>query len=241
MSLSDQAPPYHTIVFDCDSTLSAIEGIDELCGPAEKRAVAALTEQAMRGELGLGEVFGKRLELVRPTRARLEAVTAAYIEHALPNVKECIALLHKANKRLVVVSGGLLPAVRGFSDWLGIQEVHAVPIDFDANGAYAGFESEHPLANRGGKLGVIGGLRTPGEQLAMALVGDGATDLEAAGVLERFIAFGGVVRRENVFEAASVHCTETDFAKLLPLLLSPAELEQARGWPEFDTLLIPLS
>ena len=44
--IPDQAPPYGTIVFDCDSTLSSIEGIDELAS-AEPEAVAELTRLAM--------------------------------------------------------------------------------------------------------------------------------------------------------------------------------------------------
>ena len=30
--IPDQEPPFETIVFDCDSTLSSVEGIDELAG-----------------------------------------------------------------------------------------------------------------------------------------------------------------------------------------------------------------
>lgn len=240
MKCADQAPPYQAIVFDCDSTLTAIEGIDALCAPEEREAVAELTEQAMRGELPLEAVFGQRLELVKPSQADLERVTQAYIGSALENVRECIALLKRANKRLVIVSGGLQPAVEGFARWLGIEEVHAVPIQFDAEGRYASFGSSHPLANAGGKIEVLRQLRAAAGSAAsgpMVLIGDGATDLEAAAEVERFIAFGGVVRRENVFAAAVVQHDSPNFAKLLPLLLSPAELEAAREWPEFIPLL----
>ena len=36
-------PRFHTVIFDCDSTLSAIEGIDELAA-GRRREIAALTE-----------------------------------------------------------------------------------------------------------------------------------------------------------------------------------------------------
>jgi len=238
MKCADQAPPFQTIVFDCDSTLAAIEGIDALCSPEQRESVAALTDRAMQGELPLEAVFGQRLELVRPSRADLERVTQAYIESALLNAKQSIALLKRAEKRLVIVSGGLLPAVEGFARWLGIDEVRAVPIQFDAEGRYAGFGNSHPLANAGGKIEVVRQLREgAGSREAMVLIGDGATDLEAAGEVQRFIAFGGVVRRENVFAAASIQHSSPNFAQLLPLLLSPAEIEAARDWPEFAPLL----
>lgn len=241
MHPADQAPPYNTIVFDCDSTLSAIEGIDELCGPEVRAAVTELTHCAMRGELALEEVFGRRLDLVQPSEGALERVTGLYIERALENVQACIALLKKAKKRIVIVSGGLFPAVNGFGKWLGVDEVQAVPISFDAEGAFAGFGQDHPLANTGGKIEVISKLASEAKAAPLVLVGDGATDLEAAGCVQRFIAFGGVVRRENVFAAAKITSTSSNFAHLLPLLLSPAEIEAAREWPEFATLLSHIS
>ena len=56
---------FRTVVFDCDSTLSAIEGIDELAGE-HRSAVTELTEAAMRGEVPLQDVYGRRLALIRP-------------------------------------------------------------------------------------------------------------------------------------------------------------------------------
>ena len=66
-------PRYRTVLLDCDSTLSAIEGIDELAVQCREE-VAALTDAAMRGLIPLEEVYGRRLELVRPTRAGLDAL-----------------------------------------------------------------------------------------------------------------------------------------------------------------------
>ena len=51
---------YKTVVFDCDSTLSTVEGIEELA--RERRAeVEALTVEAMRGALPLEQIFGRRM------------------------------------------------------------------------------------------------------------------------------------------------------------------------------------
>ena len=57
------------IVFDCDSTLSSIEGIDELArvkGQSIFEQVAELTHAAMNGEVPLDEVFSRRLAIIQP-------------------------------------------------------------------------------------------------------------------------------------------------------------------------------
>ena len=223
--IPDQPPPYGTIVFDCDSTLSSIEGIDELAS-AEPEAVAELTRLAMEGVVPLDEVYGKRLEMIQPTQAALERVSARYIEELVPGIREVFEVLHAANKHLVIVSGGLLPAVAAVGAELGVssEDIHAVGITFDANGDYVGFESESPLARSGGKLDVLKGIaETPGAG-QVALVGDGVTDLEALPVISRFLAWGGVIHRDEVHERSACSCDGPDARQMLRYLLSDSEL-----------------
>jgi phosphoserine phosphatase len=64
---------FDVVCFDCDSTLSRIEGIDELArqhGLFDK--VAALTDAAMNGELALEDVYASRLDLIRPNQASID-------------------------------------------------------------------------------------------------------------------------------------------------------------------------
>ncbi len=224
-AIDDAPPPYGTVVFDCDSTLSFIEGIEELARDC-RDAVEALTARAMNGELPLEAAYGARLQLIRPTRASVDAVAAQYLERALPNARELTLALRSLGKRVVVVSGGLLPAVEPFARALGVEgedTVHAVEIRFDEQGTYAGFDEDSPLARSGGKVPVLQSIAARADAGAVAFIGDGATDLEAAGEVQRFIAFGGVERRANVFEAALVTCQDADLAALLPLLTTPEE------------------
>ena len=233
--LRDTPPPYSTVVFDCDSTLSSIEGIEDLV-PESSPELEELTAAAMNGELPLEAVYGKRLELVRPTRQAVLDVGARYIETVLPHAAALIAALHALDKRVLIVSGGLLPAVAILGEHLGIPaaETHAVDIHFDQAGEYAGFETDSPLARAGGKLDLLSSLTTAG---AVALIGDGATDLEAAGACARFIAFGGGVLRKSVFEAAPIGLTEANFAALLPLLCSPPEIDRLKSLPAHTNLV----
>lgn len=218
-------PPYPTIVFDCDSTLSSIEGIEDLAGDRADE-IKRLTDRAMDGEIPLEEVYGARLELLRPTLAELGAVGRRYVETALPHARELFDALRALGKRVCIVSGGLLPAVRELAAALGVDDadVFAVDVRHDIEGAYVGFDEASPLARSGGKLDLLRALAAEGAPVA--LVGDGATDLEALPALGRFVAFGGVARRERVFAGADLTCDKPDLAALLPLVCD--ELEVAR-------------
>ena len=237
MQRTPTPPPYGTIVFDCDSTLSTIEGIEFLARDHQEQ-IQALTRRAMDGELPLEEVFGARLELVRPSAADLERAGQAYVETALPHGPELCTALRTLGKKVWVLSGGLRPAVLHMARALGIDDtdVHAVGVRFDAAGGYAGFDTDSPLARSGGKLDLLRSLARD-DTGPIALVGDGATDLEAAPACARFVAFGGVERRDEVFAGADTCCAIPDLAALLPLLTSAAERDQLSSLPAHAGLL----
>lgn len=234
MNVPDSPPPYDAVLFDCDSTLSRIEGIDELARGMEAE-IAALTDAAMSGEVALEDVYAKRLEKIRPDRAAVEAVGRLYVERAMPHAVELVAALHALGKRVYVVSGGLRTPVAHLAAHLRIpdERVHAVAIHHDDAGAYADFDRESPLARSGGKPEIV---RELGERRAV-LVGDGTSDLEAAPFLARFIGFGGVKARPAVFEAARVTCAVPDLAALVPCLFSGDELARLEEDPAHAPLI----
>ena len=195
-----------SVVFDVDSTLTGIEGVDWLAalrGPAVGERVAALTNAAMDGSISLDAVYGERLALVRPSAADLTALATAYVQQAAPGVAAAVQALRGRGLRVIAISGGLAPAVRAFCETIGIaaQDVHAVGLAFDDEGAYAGFDASSPLVRRGGKPQIVEALRLPREILA---VGDGSTDLEMRRVVDRFCAYVGFVERPAVVAAADV-------------------------------------
>jgi len=69
-------PRYRFVFFDVDSTLVTIEGIDVLAGGNPE--IARLTAAAMNGEVALDDVYGRRLEVIRPTLPDVEALGARY-------------------------------------------------------------------------------------------------------------------------------------------------------------------
>ena len=215
-------PRFRTVLFDCDSTLSAIEGIDELAVHC-RDDVEQLTDAAMRGRIPLEEVYGRRLQLVQPTRARVEALGREYVSRLVPDAADAVAALHAAGVEVRIISGGLLPAVLAVARAVGVDagRVAAVDITFNADGSYAGFDTTSALTMSGGKLTTIE--RWAVDRPAM-MVGDGTTDLEAKPVVDFFLAFAGVVERPNVVSAADAVVRANSLAPVLPLVLNADEL-----------------
>jgi phosphoserine phosphatase len=213
---------YQTVIFDCDSTLSALEGIEELAGE-HRREVETLTDSAMRGEVSLEEVYARRLELIRPARAAVEALADRYIDGLVDDAAATVAALHGAGVDVRVVSGGLLPAVLGLTRQLGLADsaVSAVGVRFDEHGGYVGFDAAAPAARSGGKAEVVRGWKATERGLAepIMFVGDGATDLEAREEVDLFVAYAGVVARPEVLDAAPVVVRSRSLAPVLPLAL----------------------
>lgn len=216
-------PPFETIFFDCDSTLVAVEGIDEL---ARRRGVdlAPLTRAAMEGALPLEEVYARRLELVRPDRAAVAWLGRRYVETIVPGAQEVVLALKVLGKSVHIVSGGLRPAVLELAHALGVDAacVHAVGVRFDAAGHYAGYDTDSPLARSGGKAELCARVLER-EPRPAAFVGDGVTDLEARQAGLYVVGFGGVVLREEVRRRADAFCPGPGLVPVLGFLLAEDE------------------
>lgn len=225
----NQGPPYAAVVFDCDSTLSSIEGIDELARQAGLyEQLAPLTHAAMDGSLPLQDVYRQRLDAIRPPWEAVAAVGESYIRHVVQGAAETVAALQARGKRVHIVSGGLRQALWPLAAFLGIPpgNVHAVDVYFDGEGRYQGFDEASPLARNGGKTEVCRQLRD--QEGALLLVGDGITDCEAMASGADFIGFGGVVQREAVRQSAPLYIDNPDLQTLLPHLLTAEEYARPR-------------
>lgn len=211
---------FASVILDVDSTLCGIEGIDWLAerrGSAVGTQVAGLTERAMRGEIVLDAVYGERLALVRPSRNEIAALAHAYASSLALGAAQAIQRLRAAERRVVLVSGGICEAILPVARLLGIAEhdVHAVSLRFGSDGAYGGFDTGSPLATATGKRAVAASLALPPRVLAM---GDGATDLAMRPAVDAFAAFTGFVSRESVVVAAD-YVLES-FDQLVELVLA---------------------
>ena len=218
--MTAQGRSFDLVCFDCDSTLSRVEGIDALARRAGvEQQVAPLTAAAMAGELALDAVYGRRLDLVRPDRAAVDWLAELYVEHVVPGAVETVEALHGVGKDVHIVSGGLRQSILPLAARLGIrfENIHAVDVVFDEEGSYADFDRASPLARPGGKAEVCRVLGSAGK--SVALVGDGATDIEAREAGAYVIGFGGVVVRDTVKSGADIFFPGPSLTAVLDALL----------------------
>jgi phosphoserine phosphatase len=245
---------FQRVIFDCDMTLVKVEGIDELArlkGQAEH--IADLTGQAMDGKIPLEEVYAKRLELLRPTRAELNEVGRIYRRNLIPQAAEVVAALQQAGVEVFIVSGGLKAAVQDLAELLRVPaaNVQAVAVKMDelqgtwwdyTRHVYAGNPDETyfafaptPLAESNGKSAVVKSLTGDGKRVMM--VGDGSTDLVTKDVVKLFVGFGGGERRPAVVDGSQVFVEGPGLASLLPIALSAqgaARLADTAYWQVFQ-------
>jgi phosphoserine phosphatase len=207
------------LLVDCDSTLSSIEGVDELGrfrGEDLCRQVEAMTTAAMEGRISVESVFGDRLELLRPTAAEVEEVGRRYVATVEPEARRVLAELREGGWTPVIVSGGFRQAIGPLAAHLGVERIEAVDLQFDAAGNYVGYAREYPTTRSGGKPEIVRQLRAEVRPSAVVMVGDGSSDLETKPEVDLFVGFGRYVSRERVKREAD-HFIDS-LAKLPALL-----------------------
>lgn len=214
------------VIFDCDSTITHVEGIDLLADMNNVwDEVSAITRRSMDHSSLTVDIFEERLDLVQPTLEQVQDLGDLYIANLSRDVKEVIELLQDAGRNIFIVTGGLQPAVNYLARYLNIdyKNVYSVEVYFNQQGEYTGFDKSSPLVAKYGKLHISEKISE--EFGKSALIGDGSNDMEAAEALELFIGYGGAIRREKVMESSDIYVECNSFAPLLKILLDDDELK----------------
>ncbi len=222
--------PLDAVIFDCDSTLSSVEGISVLAQMHNVyKEVDKLTEIAM-AKTGINkELYHQRLALVKPLAGEMNTVARAYWDALTPDVDKVIHVLQQLGKTVYVLSAGIKQTVVKFAEKLNIPaaNVYAVEIYFDNNGQYKDFDQSSPLATISGKSEIIDQLRKTHQYIAH--VGDGMNDIEAAKAVDRFIGYGGACYRESIAELSPFYLRCKSMAPLLALTLTENEALALEG------------
>ena len=186
------------VALDMDSTLVQCEVIDELAAAfGVESEVAAITEQAMNGELDFRDSFARRLALLKG----LPMSTLERVADDLPltdGAERLIANLKSLGYKIAILSGGFLFFARRLQQQLGIDYVYANELEIEGGcltGRVIGDVIDGPR-----KAALI-------EEIAqrenirleqVIAVGDGANDLPMLSIAGLGIAFRAkpLVRRE---------------------------------------------
>lgn len=113
------------VCFDMDSTLIDAEVIDELAkaaGVGDK--VAAITEQAMRGELDFKESFARRMALLKGLDEKMLGEISQNLR-LTEGAEHLISTLRKLGYKTAILSGGFNYFGRALQQKLGIDYVYA--------------------------------------------------------------------------------------------------------------------
>lgn len=236
-------PPFEHVFFDCDSTLTTIEGIDVLADTEDKRRrVEALTQAAMDGEVDLDEIYAERLQALKPTRRQVFDLRNAYKRHMVEDADLVIGALHKLGHKVYIISGGLLEPVAEFGISLGVprDRIRAVHIAYNELSGqwWEGPQTDDQLylTYTAGALTVSDGKaqivrELMGDQRGRSLlIGDGMSDYHAAEAVDLFVGYGGVAARAKVREAAPAYLESQSLAPLLALAGGPGALRTLGTW-----------
>ena len=166
------------LVADMDSTIIAVECLDELADMAGlKPHIAAITERAMRGELEFEAALKERVGMLKGLA--LEALQRTYDERVRlnPGAKLLLATMRRHGAHTMLVSGGFGFFTKRVAKAAGFHEERG-NILLDDGAALTGKVAE-PILGREAKLQALeDGARALGLELSQTLaVGDGANDL----------------------------------------------------------------
>ncbi|MCY7289773.1 MAG: phosphoserine phosphatase SerB [Cryobacterium sp.] len=208
-------PVRFLVVLDADSTLIEDEVIELLADAAGSLAlVAAVTEQAMSGEIDFAESLRLRVKTLAGLSTAVFEEVGRRVRPTL-GAKDLIDTLHSNGSRVGVVSGGFHEVLDPIAAALGVDHWRANRLEV-ADGRLTG-DLVGPIIDAAAKAVA---LKEWAELEGVALpqtiaVGDGANDLQMMRVAGLGIAFNA---RPIVRAQADLAVDARDLSQILPML-----------------------
>ena len=174
------------LVADMDSTMIAVECIDELADYAGLKAeVAAVTEQAMRGELDFETALEARVALLRDLEESMVDRCREERVRLTPGARTLVRTMRANGAHTRLVSGGFTRFAEPVAAAIGFDAVVANELAIEG-GRLAGSVTKPIVGAAAKERALLEAAWTRGIDLADTLaVGDGANDIamiEAAGL-----------------------------------------------------------
>ncbi|HNO74769.1 MAG TPA: phosphoserine phosphatase SerB [Nitrosomonas mobilis] len=191
------------VAMDMDSTLLAIESIDEIADlHGVKAEVAAITQSTMRGEINFAESLTRRAALLKDLPEN--ALQSVYDERLRlsAGAEKMLQRMQSVGIKTMVLSGGFTFFTERIKKRLGLDYAFANTLDIQ-NGRLTG----HVLGNIIGATGKGEVLEQVRNELGLSkeqviAIGDGANDLKMLGAAGVGIAF----HAKPVLQARATYC-----------------------------------
>ena len=201
------------LVADMDSTIIGCECLDELADFAGvKDAVSAITERAMRGEIGFEGALRERVAMLKGLD--LEALQRCYDQRVKlnPGARTLTATMYASGARCVLVSGGFEFFTKRVARAAGFHDQKANRL-LETDRKLTG-EVAEPILGREAKLASL-----QSEAAALGIdrsqtlaIGDGANDLAMIGAAGLGVAY---FAKPVVAAEADARIDNTDLTALL--------------------------
>ena len=206
------------VVLQVDATVSGVDGLAWLAGRRDAvtaTQLAELQQTAATQRWGWADLTRARLKLLRPRRAEVNELGAAYLAALVPGAAEAAQALRRAGVAISLASDVAAEALFGIATALGISpnELYAPRLRFDAIGAYVGCDLN--TARMDDVLDATGS-PAPAGSTRTTFVGTRRTAVFAPRLTDDFIAFSGVVAREGVTDGI---LTVATFPELIEVVL----------------------
>lgn len=207
-----------TVVLQVDATVSSLDGLAWLIGrrePAVAEHLAALDREAAAQRWSWADLVRARLKQLRPRRAEVNELGAAYLASLSPGASDAAAALRRAGITVTLASDVAAEALFGVATALGVSpnELYAPRLRFDAIGAYLGCDLN---TTRPDDDGPHAPHRLGASSSRTMFVGTRRSAAFAPRGTDDFVAYSGVVAQEGRSDALA---TIASFHDLAPLVL----------------------
>ncbi|KAF8065537.1 hypothetical protein HT031_003138 [Scenedesmus sp. PABB004] len=156
----------------------------------------------MGGSVRFQDALASRLGIMGLSQQKLDQFLKQHPAQLSPGIPELVRALQARGTAVFLVSGGFRQVIHPIAEALGIplSHVYANQLLFKEDGSYAGFDAAEFTSRSGGKAEAVRDIKAKYGYERIAMVGDGATDMEARqpDAANIFIGYGGVVERANI-------------------------------------------
>jgi D-3-phosphoglycerate dehydrogenase len=204
--------PNRKFVFDFDSTLTSVEGLDVLAeislrnNPDKDEVInkiQEITDLGIDGDISFSDSLRSRISLLNANKSQLSELVdflKTKLSHSVAENKEFFT---KYKDQIYIISCGFKEFIEPVVAELNIdsEKIFANTFVFDEDGLIIGFDESNPLSKHDGKVSC---LKSSGIQGEIQIIGDGYSDfvMRREGIANKFFAFTENVSRKKAVDNA---------------------------------------